>query len=277
MVITTGTSNKTRSPNYPAIGLEDALVRLKDIYDKQRTYASTREVVAKLMGYGGLNGASATVISALSKYGLLEGHGDNLRVSDMGQDLMLHRKGDPEYTAALRTAASMPAFFRELREQYPDGLPHEHSLRASLIKRGFNAKSIDAAVRAFRDTLEFVDAEIGDSVASAENEGGPLEEGQGSTGKQQGSNPPPSPPKDPLQKSIQLPLSVSEWATLYAPFPLTESAWGQMLAVLNAMKPALVAPASQPSVEVSQDAVDGEEDEGAGLEHPAGSQCPFGS
>jgi len=43
-------------------------------------------------------------------------------------------------------------------------------------------------------------------------------------------------------KDIQLPLSTNSWATLSAEFPLTQSGWTQLLAVLNAMKPALVKP-----------------------------------
>ena len=39
---------------------------------------------------------------------------------------------------------------------------------------------------------------------------------------------------------MQLPIAPSEFAALQAPFPLTEAKWDQMLAVLNAMKPALV-------------------------------------
>ena len=41
---------------------------------------------------------------------------------------------------------------------------------------------------------------------------------------------------------VQLPISASEWAALQAPFPLTEAKWEQMMAVLQAMKPALTEP-----------------------------------
>lgn len=41
--------------------------------------------------------------------------------------------------------------------------------------------------------------------------------------------------------TVQLPISPREWAKLEASFPMTESKWKQMLAVLTAMKPALVA------------------------------------
>lgn len=154
-------SSKTRSPNYPSIGLEEAIGRVKLIYDSQGRHPTTRAVMARLMGYSSLNGASVSTVSALAKYGLIEGHGENLRVSEIGQDVVLHRKGDTEYSSALRNAAAMPAFFRELRDQYPDGLPSEHALKAALIKRGFNPSAIDGALRAYRDTVAFVETEAG--------------------------------------------------------------------------------------------------------------------
>lgn len=240
---------KTRSPNYPAIGLEDAVQRLKRIYETQRRYPATREVLVKLMGYGTLNGASAAVVSALSKYGLLEGQGDKLRVSEMGQDIVLHRKGDQEYGEALRAAALMPAFFRELRDQYPEGLPSEHALRATLIKRGFNPKAIESAVRAFRDTTAFVDAETGGFLSEPSVEAPSTVATRASSMEQQTEGATSLDPEGiPGQRAVALPLAVGEWATLHAAFPLTETAWTQMMAVLTAMKPALVAPPVAPSV-----------------------------
>lgn len=247
MASSVASSNKTRSPNYPAIGLEEAVQRLKRIYDTQRRYPATREVLVKLMGYGSLNGASATIASALSKYGLLEGQGDQLRVSELGQDLVLRRKGDQEYTEALRTAAFLPAFFRELRDQYPEGLPSEHSLRATLIKRGFNPKAIDGAIRAYRDTIEFLDAEVGGGTLGSPV-GTPTEAAARPQTLDPGSGHLPSPPYDPRQRAVTLPLSGSEWATLHAPFPLTDAGWEQMIAVLTAMKPALIAPREERSL-----------------------------
>lgn len=231
---------KTRSPNYPAIGLEEAIQRLKSVYEKQQRYPATREVVAQLMGYKGLNGASATVVSALSKYGLLEGYGETLRVSELGQDLALHRKGDPEYATALRTAAFMPTFFQEMRDQYSTGLPHDHSLRAALIKRGFNPKAIDSAVRGYRDTMDYLDAELGESNPGSAAQDKLDEEGTPRKQPVDPANDQDSPP--PGQRAVSIPLSLDQWATLYAAFPLTDAAWTQMLAVLEAMKPALVTP-----------------------------------
>ncbi len=239
--------SRTRSPNYPSIGLREALGRLKMIYEEQQQYPATREIIARLLGYGSLNGASASVVSALSKYGLLEGHGDNLRVSSLGQDLVLHRKGDPEYDQALRTVAFMPAFFRDLRDQYPQGLPSEHSLRATLVKRGFNPKAVDGAIRTYRETVELLNEEAARPSAQSSasvDVGQPSDapsQRLGDIGSFRGAD-----PNESRLRTVTLPLSATEWAALQAAFPLSETAWDQMIAVLAAMKPALVEVRSSP-------------------------------
>ena len=244
--------NKQRSPNYPAINLGEAITRLKAIYEKQRRYPAPREVLAKLMGYSSLNGASATIVSALSKYGLLEGHGDSLRVSELGQDLILHRKGDPEYAAALQGAAFMPTFFRELRDQYPHGLPSEHSLRANLTKRGFNPKAIDGAIRAYRDTIEFVDAETGDALSDTPEES-PHEVAMQTQAVEPDILAPwktttmPAMASGPNMVPYNLPLGAQGVAILQVPAQLSEASWNLMMAVLDAMKPGIVTEAGPPA------------------------------
>jgi hypothetical protein len=155
----------------------------------------------------------------------------------------------------------MPVFFRELRDQYPHGLPHEHSLRATLIKRGFNPKAIDAAVRAYRETMEFVDAETEGATTEVSTEG-TFEEAAQSQPFQASVGRLSVPPRDDLHhRLVLIPLSVTEWATLQAPFPLSEAAWNQMMAVLNAMKPALVASAEQAPSSASQQGQAGQDGE----------------
>lgn len=239
-------TNKTRSPNYPVISLEDALSKLRLIYEKHQRYPASRETLVQLMGYSGLSGTSAPVVSALAKYGLIEGYGETRRVSELGQDLMLHQKGDLEYTKALRTAASQPAFFQDLREAFPSGLPSDHSLRAALVKRGFNPKAIEGAVRAYRETLEFVESEAGEEKTEALDESSAegVLKGAGASDPSRSSDPPRSKVAgaglDPTQRSITLPLLGSAWATLQGPFPVSADAWEQMMNVLQAMRPALV-------------------------------------
>lgn len=41
-------------------------------------------------------------------------------------------------------------------------------------------------------------------------------------------------------REVPIPIQGSAWPALKATFPMTEEAWTQMIAVLNAMKPGLV-------------------------------------
>ena len=71
----------------------------------------------------GLNGASMGVLSAISKYGLLEDAGyKELRVSDL-TDSILFPDNLEEKTAALQKAANSPVLFAEINEKWPDRPP----------------------------------------------------------------------------------------------------------------------------------------------------------
>ncbi len=149
-----------RSPNYPAIGLEEAIKKTKAIYEQEHDNPTDKAVMAKHLGYNGLNGASLTTISALTKYGLLEAVGPKqLKVSAFGRDLIWLEKGNPERVKLLKEAAFAPSLFSDLRDAFPEKLPSDQSLRHHLIRKEFNPNAVDSAIRAYRDTLEFVNAE----------------------------------------------------------------------------------------------------------------------
>src|SRR5438445_9958319 len=111
-----------RSPNYPAISLPEAISKVTAVYQSLHTHGAPREVVAKGMGYNSLNGASATAISALHKYGLLERSGDEVKVSERALRI-LHPHSLTEKAQAIREAAREPQLFGELAERFPGRLP----------------------------------------------------------------------------------------------------------------------------------------------------------
>src|SRR6185312_12335088 len=127
---------RVRSPNYPSISLGEAMVRVAQIFGEEHRHPTPREVVAKHMGYSGVNGASLSAISALLKYGLLEQEGDTYKVTDLAIALT-HPQTPAEKAAAVQTAASKPALFAELLNQFKGRLPSDENLRAYLIRRGF--------------------------------------------------------------------------------------------------------------------------------------------
>jgi len=107
------------------------------------------------MGYGALSGAARTALSALRKYGLLEDHGDNVRVSDLAIKILVQPEGSEERIAAIRTAAFKPEIIKELATSHGH-MPND-LLRAHLIsERKFSEAGADQFILALRDTLALV-------------------------------------------------------------------------------------------------------------------------
>jgi hypothetical protein len=150
---------RARSPEYPAISLKEAIDRVKMIYDKDYQNRLPKKVIAEHMGYKGLSGASLPVLSALTKYGLLEGRGDETRVSDLAVALLAHAPGTPERTEALKQASALPELFDELDKRFSDGKASDQAIRSYLLTSKFIPGAADAAIRAYRDTRAFVEAE----------------------------------------------------------------------------------------------------------------------
>lgn len=148
--------DKSRSPRYPSINLAEAVDRIKTIYEKEHTHRANREVIARDLGYAGLNGASAAVIGSLRQFGLLESAGDGLRVSDIATTIVELPPGSPERVEALREAALSPKLFAELNEFFGPKLPSDENLRLFLVKKGFNSKAAGIAIRTYRDTVSLV-------------------------------------------------------------------------------------------------------------------------
>lgn len=157
---------RTRSPNYPSLSLPEAIDKVRLIYQSQHTHGAPREVVVKSMGYTGINGASATAISALSKYGLLEGRGDEIRVSDRAMRFLNPLNGQ-ERSEAIQEAAKEPALFKELADKFPGPLPNEEVLRNYLIRHGFAPAAVAGVILAYRETLAYVEREAHGPIAAS--------------------------------------------------------------------------------------------------------------
>lgn len=217
--------SKMRSPNYPALSLPDAIGKLATIYQKEVQRKMSRAVAATHLGYGGLNGASITVISALLKYGLLEGRGDEIRVSPGGVAILVDPVGAPDRMRAMQEAARKPALFVELQKQFDGQVPSTENLQAYLQKQGFTATAASAAGRAYRDTMELV---IAETVAHT-----PKEE------------PPPKPPggkEEPIvvdetpQESLKMRVSKDCVVSLSFSGPVTQSAISKLIKKLEISK-----------------------------------------
>ncbi|WP_315805071.1 hypothetical protein [Bradyrhizobium sp. SZCCHNS3002] len=150
---------KARSPQYPAIGLKEAIEKATEVYNNDYQNPIPRAVAAAHMGYQSLNGKSLGVLSAVLKYGLLEGRGDQTRVSDLAVAIIAHPPGSNERVAALREAASSPELFAELDARFQSGKASDQALRSYLLTQKFIPTAADAVIRSYRETKQLVEAE----------------------------------------------------------------------------------------------------------------------
>ena len=145
---------RVRSPNYPALSLPAAIERIRTLQGLEGKNPVPREVIAKHLGFGGLNGASATVLSALAKYGLLEAVDDGeAKVTELAMTILFPHEA-AEKQEALQKAAFRPVLFAKLREKWPDRAPTEESLRSYLIREGFSSTAAEQVIQFYRETLE---------------------------------------------------------------------------------------------------------------------------
>lgn len=149
-------SKRARSPNYPAISLPEALERLERLWEAIQTHPAPREDIATGLGYSGLHGKSATAVSALRKYGLLDREGVDLRISERGM-MCLHPESPQERVTAIQEAAREPELFATLTERFPGGRKNEDLLRNYLLRNNFTSVAANNALLAYRDTMELVE------------------------------------------------------------------------------------------------------------------------
>lgn len=148
---------RQRSPNYPTVGLEEALVRVGNLFREDGRAAVSSEIAAKHIGYATAHGQAYSVLSALKKFGLLNEDNGKVSLSQRAIELLNLPANDPRRAQALKDAALSPPIYKELVETHAKtGLPGDEALEAELVTyKSFNPKAVGSFVKDFRATLEF--------------------------------------------------------------------------------------------------------------------------
>lgn len=159
---------KHRSPSYPYLDLEEAINRLKLIYDKDKRAATTIGAILEHMGYStggkeGKSGSGGRAVSALRQYGLIEEAAGKYKVSDDGFRILHLPSDSQERLALIRQAAIKPPLFQKTLEQFQYDLPSDTTLKSHLIlAEGFNPDSVSAFIRTLWKTKEFANLGVSD-------------------------------------------------------------------------------------------------------------------
>lgn len=146
---------KVRSPNYPLMSLGPALDAIRPAFKNENRNKMSRSVLAKHMGYNSLNGRALGKIGAVRAYGLIDGSGDELRISDDAIKALMAPTGSNERLEALARLAARPILFRELNKEFPT-MPSIDNVKYNLIKRGFTPDAAEKAAKSYLATFNLV-------------------------------------------------------------------------------------------------------------------------
>ena len=159
---------KMRSANYPALSLGDAIKATAAIYKAEHRSKASRDVLSRALGYSGLHGRAQRKLAALREFGLLDGVGDELSVSEDGVTLIHAPDRSVERAAVLRRAALRPALFQELYQHFEGKTPSQENLSLELRKRGFTEQAVRKIVRAYVGTVSLIPDHPDDNRGQAE-------------------------------------------------------------------------------------------------------------
>lgn len=252
------TANKAarmRSPNYPGIGLREAVDRAHVFYNADKRNWAHVDNALHHWGFKPSSGAGGVVVAALKAFGLLEDEGAGktrrVRLTDSAMRLLLLDPAEhsDDRRSLLQGAALKPKIHAELWKFYKGSLPSDSTLRYELMtSRGFTDNAVKEFIPQFKDTVAFAELAAGDKLTGHDGDKNsppnPFDV-PAVTAPSAVTTPPTSSSagqviERPSTRVVTLPLSGDAWAALQVPVPMSEEDWEQMLAVLSAMKRGIV-------------------------------------
>jgi hypothetical protein len=148
---------RQRSPNYPTVGLREAIDRTKRFITANGKAGAMPAIATKLIGFASAHGQAYSTLSALKKFGLLEEKDGRVVPTQRGMEVVSLPDADPRRLKAIRDAAISPTIYAEVLEQYKDtNIPNDDTLAGELVAyKGFNPNGVKEFLKAFRETIEF--------------------------------------------------------------------------------------------------------------------------
>jgi hypothetical protein len=146
-----------RSPNYPALGLREAVERTKKLYLADGKAGVPNDKAAQHIGFSSANGSAFSALSALKKFGLIESSSGRTVPTQRAIEIAVLPESDPRRLQALRDAALSPSIYKELIRKYCQTGPPPNDLieRELVTYNGFNPKAVEGFVKNFLDSLDF--------------------------------------------------------------------------------------------------------------------------
>jgi hypothetical protein len=181
----------SRSPSYPQMGLTRCLDLLRRLYEGIHRGAVGTAEAQQMMGFTPRSGSGLAALSALKRFGLIDGRDPTIRITNLGMSI-LEPINAQERRSAIKEAAYSPPLFAEMVQAFGGKLPADPVIRAKLVReKGFTSSGVDAFIRSLRDTVSLVHSEGADEFEHVTGIGPthPLEAGTPSGDRSQSMSP----------------------------------------------------------------------------------------
>jgi len=150
---------KIGSYSVPTYSLESLLIATKSIYETLGGKEANSEFIADVLGHAPKSGSFATKMADLKSYGLIEGRGSNIRVSELGK-LATGFGQDVEQNEALLEIVRNIDLWRELLDRYDVNIKKENfwAILAQITgaERLIAKKKADSVRKAYLEAVEYI-------------------------------------------------------------------------------------------------------------------------
>lgn len=152
-------SNEARSPSYPQMNLGKALDLAAKLYKGIHRASVGNAEAQQIMGYAPKSGSALAALSALKRFGLLEGRDPHIKLTELALQI-LEPADARERAEGIAQAATKPEMFAEVLESFGGKMPADSAIRAKLVRdRAFTSAGADAFIRSFKETFSFAERE----------------------------------------------------------------------------------------------------------------------
>jgi hypothetical protein len=153
------------------LDLGTALIATRKAFEKDNRNKMSKGALAKHLGHDSLSGPALGKLGALRAYGLIDGNGDELKITDDAVHALMAPEGSAERSAAMLKMATQPKLFQEIRKNFRT-VPSAENLKFWLIKRQFASDAAEKAAKTYLATMRLVEggAQAYDSSSETEPE-----------------------------------------------------------------------------------------------------------
>lgn len=145
---------RKRSPGYPMISLEEAIQRVRILWNKEKNNPVPLEAAFDHLGYKTMGGYGGRVLAAMKQFGLIYQKQNDIILTSDAVDLVLHDQSDDKYIETVKILALKPTIYEKLFNE--NNGQSDAALKIRLIKEyEFNPDKVNGFLSDFRKTIEF--------------------------------------------------------------------------------------------------------------------------